>query len=75
MPVSIVGPTEAPPANGLTTDFVVESDRAQLDEIVQRVRDRRLRTNLSNVSTLDDAAAASSPAELQSGKTIIRIAR
>src|SRR5262249_16892336 len=30
--------------DGLTVDFVVESDRAQLSEIVQRVRDGRLRT-------------------------------
>ena len=56
--VSIVGPTEARPADGLTVDFVVESDRAQLGEIVQRVRDGRLRTNIGIVSTLDDAVAA-----------------
>src|SRR5438132_8495457 len=37
--VSIVGPPEARPADGLAVDFVVESDRAQLSEIVQRVRD------------------------------------
>src|SRR3954451_3010288 len=39
--VSIVGPSEARPADGLAVDFVVESDRAQLSEIVQRVRDGR----------------------------------
>src|SRR5215468_8659183 len=33
--VSVVGPTEARPADGLAVDFVVESDRAQLSEIVQ----------------------------------------
>src|SRR5919107_2676004 len=44
--VSIVGPPEARPADGLAVDFVVESDRAQLSEIVQRVRDGRLRTNI-----------------------------
>ena len=32
--VSIVGPAEARPADGLAVDFVVESDRAQLGEIV-----------------------------------------
>src|SRR5437762_14199525 len=52
--VSIVGPIEARPADGLAVDFVVESDRAQLSEIVQRVRDGRLRTNIGTVSTLDD---------------------
>jgi hypothetical protein len=36
--VSIVGPPEARPANGLAVDFVVESNRSQLNEIVQRVR-------------------------------------
>src|SRR5262245_31943969 len=47
--VTIVGPTEARPAGGRAIDFVVESDRAQLREIVQRVRDERLRTNIGNV--------------------------
>jgi hypothetical protein len=56
--VSVVGPTEARPADGLAVDFVVESDRAQLSEIVRRVRDGRLRTNIGNVATLDDAVAA-----------------
>jgi hypothetical protein len=37
--VSIVGPVEARPVDSLTVDFVVEPDRAQLGEIVQRVRD------------------------------------
>jgi NADPH:quinone reductase-like Zn-dependent oxidoreductase len=36
--VSIVGPSKARPADGLAVDLVVESDRAQLSEIVQRVR-------------------------------------
>jgi NADPH:quinone reductase-like Zn-dependent oxidoreductase len=71
--VSVVGPAEARPADGLAVDFVVESDRAQLSEIVQRVRDRRLRTNIGNVSTLDDAVAALNPTERISGKTIIRV--
>src|SRR5499425_2077541 len=53
--VSIVGPIETRPADCLAVDFVVESDRAQLSEIVQRVRDERLRTNIGNVSALDDA--------------------
>jgi len=70
--VSIVGPPEARPAEGLAVDFVVESDRAQLSEIVQRVRDGRLRTNIGTVSTLDDAVAALNPTERIKGKTIIR---
>src|SRR6478752_446940 len=71
--VSIVGPPEARPADGLAVDFVVESDRAQLSEIVQRVRDGRLRTNIGNVSTLDDAVAAFNTTQRRKGKTIIRV--
>src|SRR3954470_7696743 len=71
--VTVVGPPEARPADGLAIDFVVESDRAQLSEIVQRVRDGRLRTNIGNVSTLDDAVAALNPTERIQGKTIIRV--
>ena len=71
--VSVVGPTEARAADGLTVDFVVESDRAQLSEIVQRVRDGRLRTNIGTVSTLDDAVAALNPTERHRGKTIIHV--
>jgi NADPH:quinone reductase-like Zn-dependent oxidoreductase len=71
--VSIVGPAEARPADGLAVDFVVESDRAQLNEIVQRVRDGRLRTNIGNVATLDDAVAAFNPTERRTGKTIIGV--
>jgi len=71
--VSIVGPGEARPADGLAVDFVVESDRAQLSEIVQRVRDGRLRTNIGTTATLDDAVAAVNSTERRPGKTIIRV--
>ena len=71
--VTIVGPTEARPADGLAVDFVVESDRAQLSEIVQRVRDGRLRTNIGNVSALDDAVATFNATERRAGKTVIRV--
>jgi NADPH:quinone reductase-like Zn-dependent oxidoreductase len=71
--VSIVGPSEARPVDGLAIDFVVESDRAQLSEIVQRVRDGRLRTNIGNVSTLDNAVATFNSTERHAGKTVIRV--
>jgi NADPH:quinone reductase-like Zn-dependent oxidoreductase len=71
--VSVVGPPEARPADGLAIDFVVESDRSQLGEVVQRVRDGRLRTHIGNVATLDDAVAALNPTDRVTGKTIIRI--
>ncbi len=70
--VTIAGPPEARPAEGRAIDFVVVPDRAQLSEIVQRVRDGRLRTNIGNVATLDDAVAAFNPTERIKGKTIIR---
>jgi NADPH:quinone reductase-like Zn-dependent oxidoreductase len=71
--VTIAGPAEVRPADGLAVDFVVESDRAQLTEIIQRVRDGRLVTNIGTVSTLDDAVAAFNRAERCKGKTIIRV--
>ncbi|MEY9235543.1 NADPH:quinone reductase-like Zn-dependent oxidoreductase [Bradyrhizobium japonicum] len=71
--VSVVGPSDARPVDGLTVDFVVESDRTQLSEIVQRLRDRRLRTNIGNVSTLDNAVAAFNSTERRAGKTVIRV--
>nr|WTA65475.1 NADP-dependent oxidoreductase [Micromonospora sp. NBC_00855] len=70
--VSVVGPPEVRPVDALTIDFVVTSDRGQLVEIVQRVRDGRLRTNIGNVAGLDDAVAALNPTERITGKTIIR---
>jgi NADPH:quinone reductase-like Zn-dependent oxidoreductase len=71
--VTIAGPTEARPVDGLAIDFVVVSDRAQLGEIARRVRDGRLRAVIGNVATLDDAVAAFNPGERVKGKTIIRV--
>jgi NADPH:quinone reductase-like Zn-dependent oxidoreductase len=72
--VSVVGPVEERPADGMAIDFVVEADRAQLTEIVQRVQDGRLRTNIGAVASVDDAVAALNPTERRPGKTIIRVA-
>jgi NADPH:quinone reductase-like Zn-dependent oxidoreductase len=69
--VSVVGPVEARPVDGVAIDFVVESDRGQLGQIVGRVRDGRLRTNIDAVATLDDAVAALNPTHRRKGKTII----
>jgi NADPH:quinone reductase-like Zn-dependent oxidoreductase len=71
--VSIVGPAETRPAEGLAIDFIVEADRTQLTEIVQRVRDGRLRTNIGHVATLADAVAALNPTQRRKGNTIIRV--
>ena len=71
--VSIVGPSEARPVDGLAIDFVVEADRAQLSEIIERVRDGRLRTNVGTVASLDDAVAAFNSTKRRAGKTVIRV--
>ena len=55
--------------DGLAIEFVIESDR----EIVQRVRDGRLRTNIGKIATLDDAVAAFNSSERRAGKTVIRV--
>src|SRR4051795_8983053 len=71
--VTITGPTEARPSGGLTIDFVVVPDRAQLSEIVQRVREGRLQTNIGTIAVLDNAVAAFNPTERIKGKTIISV--
>src|SRR3954451_14559628 len=71
--VSVVGPAEARPVDGLAIDFVVESVPSQLVQIVDRVRDGRLRTHIGTVATLDDAVPALNPTERRKGKTVIRV--
>ena len=71
--VSIVGPSDSRSESVLAIDFVVESDRAQLSEIVQRVRDGRLRPNIGKVSSLDQAVAAFNSTERRAGKMVIRV--
>jgi NADPH:quinone reductase-like Zn-dependent oxidoreductase len=71
--VTVVGPAQARPVDGLAIDFVVESVPSQLVEIVDRVRDGRLRTHIGTVATLDDAVPALNPTERRKGKTVIRV--
>ncbi|HEX2895894.1 MAG TPA: NADP-dependent oxidoreductase [Marmoricola sp.] len=71
--VSVVGPVVARPADGLALDFVVEADRAQLIEIVQRVGDGRLRTNIGTVTSLDNAVATMSSGRRLQGKMVITV--
>jgi NADPH:quinone reductase-like Zn-dependent oxidoreductase len=71
--VTVAGPPEARPADGVAVDFVVVSDREQLGEIARRVRDERLRTNIGQVATLDDSVAAFNSTERINGKTVIRV--
>jgi len=69
--VTIAGPLDA--VNVRVVDFVVEPDRNQLSELVRQVRNGRLRTNIGNVVSLDNAIAAFNTTERSKGKTIIRI--
>ena len=71
--VSVVGPVAARPADGLAIDFVVEAVPGQLTEIVDRVRDGRLRTHIGATATLDDAIPALNPARRRKGKTVILV--
>jgi NADPH:quinone reductase-like Zn-dependent oxidoreductase len=71
--VSVVGPVEERPANGVAIDFVVEADRRQLFEIVQRIADGRLRTNIGAVASLDKAGGAFAPAKRINGKPIVEV--
>src|ERR671937_685153 len=71
--VTVLGPPGARPDDGLAIHFVVESDRAQLGEIVRRARDGRLRTNIGNIATFDHAVAALNSTERRKGKTIISV--
>jgi NADPH:quinone reductase-like Zn-dependent oxidoreductase len=71
--VSVVGPVEAHRNDILAIDFVVEADRMQLGEIVKRVRDGRLRTNIGTITSLDNAVAAFNSTERRKGKTIISV--
>ena len=71
--VTVVAPTDVRPADGLTIDFVVEADRSQLAEIVQRVRDGRLRTNIGKIPSLDEAVATFNSTERHAGKTVVRV--
>jgi NADPH:quinone reductase-like Zn-dependent oxidoreductase len=71
--VSVVGPAEVRPVDGLAIDFVVEADRTQLGEIAQRVRDGRLRTNIGITTSLDNAVLALNSTERRKGKTVVAV--
>ena len=71
--VTVVGPTDVRPAVGRTIDFVVEADRTQMSELIQRVRDGRLRTNIGKVASLGEAIATFNSTERRTGKTVIRV--
>ncbi|HEX4816205.1 MAG TPA: NADP-dependent oxidoreductase [Nonomuraea sp.] len=72
--VTIAAPPAVRPRDGRALFFVVEPDRARLTDLVQRVRDGRLRVLVGAVRTLAEAPAAFAPTRRTPGKTIIRVA-
>ncbi|MCG7593507.1 NADP-dependent oxidoreductase [Mycobacterium sp. PSTR-4-N] len=71
--VSIAEPVRAAPDGVRTVFFVVEPDRTQLAEIVQRVRSGRLRPLVGEIRPLAEAADAFSAPRRVPGKTIITV--
>lgn len=71
--VTIAGPTDAFPFGGLTIDFVVEANTRQLDKIAKLWRQGRLKTNIGNVSSLDDAISNYNSDNGIKGKKIVQI--
>lgn len=71
--ISIVGHPRRGPPTPWRSILSFVPDRAQLGQIVQRMRNGRLRTNIGNVGTFDDAITAFNPTDRINGKTIIRV--
>jgi NADPH:quinone reductase-like Zn-dependent oxidoreductase len=71
--VTVTGASDARPADGLTIDFVVEANPAQLSELVRRFREGRLKTNIGKIVTLDDAVATYNSTDRFKGKAVIRV--
>jgi len=71
--VSIVGPVDERPSKGTAIDFVVEAERRQLTQVIERVRDGRLRMSIGTVASLDDAAATFNSTVRRTGKTIVEV--
>lgn len=73
--VTIALPPRIQPENGRAVFFVVEADRVRLADLIQRVRDGRLKPVVGDVPPLSEAPAAFDPKGRRTrGKTIIRIA-
>jgi NADPH:quinone reductase-like Zn-dependent oxidoreductase len=72
--VTIAREPTVQPKNGRAIFFVGEPDRSQLADLVQRLRDGRLKPIVGAVRPLAEAPAAFAPDRRTPGKTIIRIA-
>ncbi|MBT2393584.1 NADP-dependent oxidoreductase [Streptomyces sp. ISL-1] len=71
--VTIAMPPEVRPKDGRAIFFIVESDRARLADLAQRLRDGRLNPIVGAVRTLPEAPSAFAPDRRTHGKTIIRV--
>ena len=71
--VTIAMPPTVQPEGGRSVFFVVEPDRAQLAELVTRVRDGRLKPIVGAVRPLDEATDAFAGPRRTRGKTIIQM--
>jgi NADPH:quinone reductase-like Zn-dependent oxidoreductase len=61
------------PKDGRAVFFVVEPDRSRLADLVQRLRDGRLKPIVGAVRPLAEAPVAFAPDRRSPGKTIIRV--
>ncbi|MFF4548215.1 NADP-dependent oxidoreductase [Streptomyces sp. NPDC001435] len=71
--VTIAAPPKVHPKDGRALFFVVEPDRAQLTDLVQWLRDGRLKPVVGAVRPLSEAPAAFARDRRTPGKTIIRV--
>lgn len=71
--VTIAAPPKVHPNDGRALFFVVEPDRAQLTDLVQWLRDGRLKPVVGAVRPLSEAPAAFARDRRTPGKTIIRV--
>ncbi len=71
--VTIAMPPKIQPDDGHAVFFVVEPDRAQLTELVARLRDGRIKPVIGAVRPLAEAPVAFGPGKSTPGKTIIRV--
>lgn len=71
--VAIAQPPTVRPKDGRALFFVVEPDRARLEDLAQRLRDGRLKPIVGAVRPLAVAPAAFAPDRRTPGKTIIQV--
>lgn len=70
--VTTVRPTHTCPTDGRSIFFVAEPDRHRLADLVQRVRDGRLKHTVGSVCSLAEAPAELAAGSGTRGKTIVR---